>query len=101
MSQFFELLVFLDVNEELSQSVKNELTLINEDIDLILEEFFAVLFEILWHGGTEHHDLLVVWSLNKDFLNVSSHAGVAHDFVALVNNKEFNLNLIEWIPFQS
>ena len=101
MGKLFELLVFLNVNEELGQPVKNQLSLINEDVNFVLEELLAVLLEILRHGGAEHHDLLVVGSLNEDFLYVGSHAWVAHDFIALVNHEEFNLDLNGLVPFRN
>lgn len=77
MSEFFELFVFLNVNEKLGQSVKDEFSLINEDIDFILQELFAIFFQLLWHGGTEHHNLFIMWSFDEDLLDVCSHSGVS------------------------
>jgi hypothetical protein len=59
-----------DVNEELSEAVKNEFAFVNEDIDFVLEELFAIIFHILGHCGTEHHHLFLVGSFDKDLLNV-------------------------------
>ena len=90
MSELFEFFVFLNVNEELGQSVKNQFSFINEDIDFILQELFADFFKIVRHGCAEHHDLFVVRSFNKYFLDVGSHAWISHDFIAFVNHKEFD-----------
>ena len=77
MSEFFELFVFLNVNEELSQSVKNKLSFIDENIDFILQELFTIFLQLFWHGSTEHHALFIMRSLDKDLLNISSHAWVS------------------------
>lgn len=77
VSEFLKLFVFLNVNEKLGQSVKNEFSFINEDINFILQEFFAIFFQLLRHCGTEHHDLFIMWSLDEDLLDVGSHAGVS------------------------
>ena len=77
MSEFFELFILLNVKEELSQSVKNEFSFINEDIDLILQEFFAIFFQVFWHRSTEHHDLFIMRSFDEDLLDVSSHTRVS------------------------
>lgn len=89
MSKFFEFLVFLDVDEELGQSVENELSLIDEDINFILQELLTVFFEFFGHGSTEHHNLLIMRSLDENLLNVGSHSGVTQNLVALVDDEEF------------
>lgn len=91
MGQLLELFVLLDVDEELGQTVENKLSFIDENIDFILEEFFAIFLEFLRHGSTEHHNLLVVGCFDKNLLNVSSHVWVSENFVAFVNDKEFAL----------
>lgn len=77
MSEFFEFLVFLNVNEELCQSVKNKLSLIDENIDFVLQELFTVFLQLFWHSSTEHHDLFIMRSFDKDLLDISSHARIS------------------------
>jgi hypothetical protein len=43
MGQLLEFLVFLDVKEELRQPVKNEFSLIDEDVHFVLQELLAIL----------------------------------------------------------
>jgi len=77
MSEFLEFFVLWDIHKELGESVQNKFTFIDEDVDLILQEFFAIVFHLFRHSGAEHHDLFLVWSFNKDFLNVGSHASAS------------------------
>lgn len=42
MSELFEFLVLLDINEKLGQSVKNKLSFINKDINFILQKLLTV-----------------------------------------------------------
>ena len=76
MGQFLKFLILVDVDVELGQAVQDELTLIDEDIHLVIQESLAVLLHLLRHRRTEHHHLLVVGSLNEDVLNISSHLRV-------------------------
>jgi hypothetical protein len=101
VSELFELFVLLNVNVELSQSVENKLSLIDENIDLILQKLLAIFFHFLRHRSTEHHNLLVMWGLDKDLLNISSHSRVAQNLVTFVNHEEFALNKILYIPYQT
>jgi len=54
----------------------------------------VTFFHVIRHGGTEHHDLFIVRSLDKNILNVSSHFCIAEHFVALVDNEELTLSKI-------
>lgn len=73
MGKFLKLLVLRDIHKELGQTVENQLSLINEDIHLILEEFLAVILDLLWHCGTEKHHLFLVRRFCENILNVGSH----------------------------
>jgi hypothetical protein len=77
MTQFFEFFILLNVNKELSQTMKNQLSFVDEDIDFILEELLTVFFEFLGHSCTEHHDLFVVRGFDENLLDVSSHVRVS------------------------
>lgn len=77
MSKLLELFVLGNINEELSKTVQNELALIDENIDLVLHEFFAVFFHLFRHGGTEEHNLLMMGSFDENILNISPHASGA------------------------
>lgn len=57
-----------------------------------LSKLTATFLHLFRHGGAEHEHLFVVRSLDEDILDVCTHLGIAKDFVALVNNKEFALN---------
>ena len=78
--------------------MENELSLINEDLGLLLQKLLAVLLHLFGHGGTEHHNLLVMGSLHKNVLNVGSHLGVAENLVAFVNNEELALDQSIFLP---
>lgn len=60
---------------ELFESVQDKLPFVNENIDLVLQKFLAVLLHFFWHRRTEHHDLFFVRSFNKNILDICSHAG--------------------------
>lgn len=85
---------FVDVDVKLCQPVKNQLSLINEDLRLVLQKFLAILLHLLWHGGAEHEHLFVVRRLDEDILNVCSHLWVSQNFIALINNEELALSQI-------
>ena len=46
---------------------------INEDLERVFHEFPADILDLSWKGGWEHHHLLLMRRLLKDFLNISSH----------------------------
>lgn len=82
--------------------MQDELTLIDEDIHLVVQELLAVLLHLLRHSRTEHHHLLVVRSLNENILHVGTHLRVAQHLVAFVHYEEFALHkwgitLSNWI----
>lgn len=81
----------VDVDEELGQSVQNELALVDEDLALLPQELLAVLLHLFRHRRTEHHHLLVVRSLHEDVLDVRTHLSVPQHFVALVYHEELAL----------
>ncbi len=46
---------------------------IDENIYLALQEFFAIIFDFLWHSGAEHHNLLMMGSFDEYILDIGSH----------------------------
>jgi len=91
MGQFLEFFILLNVNEELGQSVQNKLSLVDENVDLVLKEFLTVFLQLFRHRCAEHHYLLVMRGFDEDLLNIGSHTWVSEDFVALIDHKEFAL----------
>ncbi len=51
-------------------------------------------FQLFRHGGTKHHNLLIVWSFDEDLLNIRSHTWISEHLIAFVDNEEFALNNI-------
>jgi hypothetical protein len=70
MGKFIKFFLLWDINKELSEAVKDEFAFINEDVDFVLKEFFAIIFHIFRHSGTEHHYLFLVRCFDKDLLYV-------------------------------
>lgn len=91
MRKFLKFLILRNVDEELGKAVQDELAFINEDVDFVLQELLAIIFHLLWHGGTEHHNLLMMRCANENILNVSSHMRRAKNLITLVNHKKFAL----------
>jgi len=89
----------IEVDVELGQSVQDELSLIDEDVWLVPEEFLAVLLHVFGHGGTEHHHLLVMWGFHEDVLDISPHLRVSHDLVTFIDHKELDLIEIDQLVF--
>jgi hypothetical protein len=50
--------------------------------------------EFFGHGGTEHHYLFGMGSLDEDLLDVRSHFRVAEDLVTFINDEELALSLL-------
>ncbi len=74
ISQLSDFLVFFKFHVVLLESVKSQFTLvINENFERILHELSAYSFDLIWHGGRKHHDLLAVWGILENFLNITSH----------------------------
>ena len=71
--------------------MKDELALIDEDVNFVLKELLAAFFHFVLHGGAEHHDLLGVRGFDEDVLDVCPHSWVAEHLITLVNHKEFAL----------
>lgn len=92
VGELLKLLILIDIDVELGQPVQDKFTLINEDIDLVVQEFLAVLLHLLRHSGTEHHHLLVVRSLHEDILHISTHLRVSQHLIALVHHEELALH---------
>mmetsp|Transcript_72534 Transcript_72534/g.204553 ORF Transcript_72534/g.204553 Transcript_72534/m.204553 type:complete len:203 (-) Transcript_72534:224-832(-) len=53
----------------------------------ILHELLAELPGLSRHRRAEHHDLLLLWGLNEDLLNVLTHVELVHALVALVEDE--------------
>ena len=59
----------------LLESVQGQLALVlNEDLSLVLHKLATDQFNFSGQRGREHHNLLVVWGLCEDLLDVTTHA---------------------------
>jgi hypothetical protein len=73
--EFSDLILVFKHNIVLLESVQGQLALVfNEDFSLVLHEFAADQFDVSGQRGREHHDLLVVWGLRENLLDVTAHA---------------------------
>lgn len=60
MGEFLELLAFGEGAIVLDKAVENQLRVINEDLNLVLHELFAIFLNLVGHRGAEHHHLLLL-----------------------------------------
>lgn len=68
------LLCFGDLDVVLLKTVQSELGLVvNVDFEWVLHELLADGPGLFGQGGTEHHDLLLLWGSSEDLLHVSAH----------------------------
>jgi hypothetical protein len=74
VSQLSILLVLIKLHVVLLKSMESEFRLVlNKHFSGVTHELFASGFDVSRKGGSEHHNLLVVRSLLKDVLDVTSH----------------------------
>lgn len=67
--------------------MKGKFSLINKDVNFVLEEFLTIHLQPFWEGGGKHHDLFLMGGFEENILNVRAKFWNAHDLVALINNK--------------
>lgn len=72
--------------------MQNELAFINEDVNFILQELLAVIFNFFRHCSTEHEHLLRSGCLDEDVLDISPHASRAQHLIAFVDHEELALS---------
>ena len=66
--------------------------LLSAKISYSLDNLSSTFLHLFRHGSTEHQHLLVVRSLHKNVLNITSHLGIAENLITLVDHKKFGLN---------
>jgi hypothetical protein len=72
--QYLDLLILFNLGIVLLQTVKSHFALIiDEDLELITHELTAYVLHIIFHGGREHHNLLLGRGGLENGLNVTSH----------------------------
>jgi hypothetical protein len=74
VDEFLDLLVGLELDVVLLQAVQGQLGLIlDKYLGWVAHKFAAGIFDVIGQRRGEHHHLLVVRGLFKDFLDITSH----------------------------
>jgi len=94
--QLGDLLAVLNIDVVLAETVKGEFALVlNQNLSWISHELTAGVLHLSREGGSEHHDLLVMWSSLEDLLDIASHVDVIKNLIALVKDEHLELVKVE------
>lgn len=91
-----DLLAVLYVHIVLFKAVQGKLALVlNQNLNWIPHELFTCRLHLNVQSSREHHDLFVNWSFLEDLLDITSHADVLEDLIALIKNEHLELVKVE------
>lgn len=88
-------LLLLNVDEELLNTLKGQLILLNQDSDWVSHELAGDLQNILWHGGGQKDNLGATWQQGEDVVDLLLETGGKH-LIGLIQNEHLDsVNLEE------
>jgi len=85
------LLVLLELDVVLKETMKSQLALVNKDFERRVHESASNVLGVTREGGREHHYLLLTRSCLENLLNNLTHLDVVQERVALIKDKALEL----------